>query len=185
MLIHNILPIKKIIKIVFFLQPAQCTTPLIAKSGWLEQNLFLCFIHIFFITFCTTSGQFDIFSQVTEFLIIVKYIRLLIYGTTALLLYELGVYLSSLVLAYLPLLCLNNARISSKVLFLVSGTFLYVKIQKMARNALNGRNVQFSRALYEQIKQISKTRYKHFINTYNLIITNKNQLPFENSTIQK
>ena len=44
-------------------------------------------------------------------------------------------------LTYLPLPCLNNASISSNVLFLVSGTFLYVKIQKMARNTLNGRNV--------------------------------------------
>lgn len=44
-------------------------------------------------------------------------------------------------LTYLPFPCLNNASISSNVLFLVSGTFLYVKIQKMARNTLNGRNV--------------------------------------------
>jgi hypothetical protein len=42
---------------------------------------------------------------------------------------------------YLPFPCLNSASISSNVLFFVSGTFLYVKIQKMARNALNGRNV--------------------------------------------
>lgn len=57
------------------------------------------------------------------------------------LLYVLGMVLSGLFIAYLSLPCLNKARISSNVLFLVSGTCLYVKIQKMARNALNGRNV--------------------------------------------
>ena len=36
---------------------------------------------------------------------------------------------------------LNRVAISSNVLFLVSGTFLYVKIQKIARKTLNGKNV--------------------------------------------
>lgn len=63
------------------------------------------------------------------------------YVYNILLLYVLGMVVSCLCAAYLSLPCLNKARISSNVLFLVSGTFLYVKIQKMARNALNGRNV--------------------------------------------
>lgn len=43
--------------------------------------------------------------------------------------------------AHLPLELRNSAKISSKVLFFVSGTFLYVNIQKIARNTLKGRNV--------------------------------------------
>lgn len=43
--------------------------------------------------------------------------------------------------SYLSFPCLNKASISSKVLFLVSGTFLYVNIQKIANSTLNGRNV--------------------------------------------
>lgn len=42
---------------------------------------------------------------------------------------------------YLEFPCLNKARISSKVLFFVSGTFLYVNIQNIASITLNGRNV--------------------------------------------
>ena len=38
------------------------------------------------------------------------------------------------------LFLLKSAAISSKVLFFVSGTRLYVKIQKIARRTLNGRN---------------------------------------------
>lgn len=43
--------------------------------------------------------------------------------------------------SYLPFPCLKSASISSKVLFFVSGTFLYVNIQNIARNTLNGRKV--------------------------------------------
>lgn len=34
----------------------------------------------------------------------------------------------------------NNDAISSNVLFLVSGTLWYVKVQNMAKNAVNGKN---------------------------------------------
>lgn len=44
-------------------------------------------------------------------------------------------------MTYLPFPCLNNAKISSNVLFFVSGTFLYVNIQKIANITLNGKNV--------------------------------------------
>ena len=42
---------------------------------------------------------------------------------------------------YLPFPCLKSAKISSNVLFFVSGTFLYVNIQNIAKNTLNGKNV--------------------------------------------
>lgn len=48
-----------------------------------------------------------------------------------------------LLLRILPLSppCLKMAEISSNVLFFVSGTCLYVNIQKIPKNTLNGRNV--------------------------------------------